>query len=341
MIVNEWLLIALACLIVLLAGCGIVRNKNITQFDWIATESAPSGYPMKIIRGELFYHGQEGSRYIPSGGIIYTGWGGAISTHIGNDELYPLPDKLKITFFSYTENQFYSGEFDLPYEKLLAIFQAGVKENKKFPRYREIMVGIAPGGVVAVWLTGFKTTEIFFGNAEKINLEFGNVLGLRFSNKQEEDSFIYKQLVNVLKQDELDSLKNNGVPFGLWSRYRNEYKWNFKSRNPINFKEDVIGIRYLKGDTERIKFPFESDLISNLKPLPRRISVIPKFMDKNIPYVIYFDEFELMNAFEKLGANGELVTIEFDAAMPRENSRFRVFNDKETIELVKTNVSDR
>jgi len=48
-----------------------------------------------------------------------------------------------------------------------------------------------------------------------------------------------------------------------------------------------------------------------------------------------------MEVFEKLGANGEIVTIECDAKMPREEPRFRVNNDKKSIELTKTVVADR
>lgn len=166
-------------------------------------------------------------------------------------------------------------------------------------------------------------------------------MGLQFANKEEEDAFIYKQLIDVLKPEELEALKKNGVPFGLWSRYRKEYLWNFKSGNAVAFKEELIGVRYLKGDSDRVSFPFESEFLKTPRPLPRRISLTPQFTSKNTNFVIYFDEYELMDAFEKLGANGEIVTIECSAKMPREESRFRVYNDKNSIELKKTVVSDR
>ena len=331
----------LTSLCIFFTSQGIAMSKVPTKFDWLATESAPSHYPMEIIQGEFFYHGQGGSRYIPSGGTLRAGWGNFISTHVGGDELYPLPDKVKIIFFSYTENQFYQGEFNLPYEKMLNTFREGVAANKEFPLYRRVMVGVAPGGSVAVWLAGSKVTEIFFGQAEKIDLKYGRVLGLQFANKEEEDALIYKQLIDVLKPEELEALKKNGVPFGLWSRYRKEYLWNFKSGNAVAFKEELIGVRYLKGDSDRVSFPFESEFLKTPRPLPRRISLTPQFTSKNTNFVIYFDEYELMDAFEKLGANGEIVTIECSTKMPREESRFRVYNDKNSIELKKTVVSYR
>ena len=324
-----------------LTGCTHVMSKTITKFDWLATESAPSHYPMKIIQGELYYHGQNGARYIPSGGTLRAGWGNAISTHVGDDAVYPLPDRLSIVFFSLTENQFYKGEFDLPYEELLSHFRAGLDANERSPYFREVMVGVAPGGAVAVWLTGSRTKEVFFGQAEKISLRYGAATGLKFNSSQEEDAYVKEILEDVLKPEELESLKKNGVPFGLWSRYRNLYTWDFKSGNGVNFKSEPIGLKYLQGDSGGVSLPFSPEFIRIPRPLPRRISITPQFTSKNTNFVIYFDEYELMDAFEKLGVNGEIVTIECSAKMPREESRFRVYNDKNSIELKKTVVSDR
>src|SRR5690625_3640948 len=149
------------------AGCSGVNSSD--RFDWKATESAPKNFPIEIISGTFFYHGQSGGSglYIPSGGIIHKkGWGEMVSSHIVGPDLKPLPDKLHIKYFSYLEDQFYEGNFDLPYEKIVFLFREGSKD-KDNPEYNRIMVGVAPGGSVAVWLTGrVKTTEVFFGRAD-------------------------------------------------------------------------------------------------------------------------------------------------------------------------------
>jgi hypothetical protein len=108
----------------------------------------PTPLPNENYPRGFFYYGQGGSRYIPSGGTLRAGWGNSIPTHIGGDEKYPLPDKLSILFFSLTENQFYKSEFDLPYEKILALFRESLASDK-IP-FRKIMIGIAPGGAVSV-----------------------------------------------------------------------------------------------------------------------------------------------------------------------------------------------
>jgi len=69
--------------------------------------------------------------------------------------------------------------------------------------------------------------------------------------------------------------------------------------------------------------------------------------DERPVYIIDFEPFELMEAFEKLGSHGEKVFIEFDAQVPRQNMKIRVYNDtipkddkipREVIELKKFKV---
>ena len=44
-----------------------------------------------------------------------------------------------------------------------------------------------------------------------------------------------------------------------------------------------------------------------------------------------------MAAFEKLGANGKKVTLEFEPRRPRSQLKVRLYNEKESIELKKIN----
>ena len=57
--------------------------------------------------------------------------------------------------------------------------------------------------------------------------------------------------------------------------------------------------------------------------------------DKKLFFEVEFDEFETMAAFEKLGANGKKVYLEFDPRLPKVETRVRLYNDKESIELKK------
>ena len=70
----------LSILLLCLAGVTTAMSNNDTKFEWLATESAPHHYPMKIIQGTFIYHGEtEQGLYVPSGGTLYAGWGEGIS----------------------------------------------------------------------------------------------------------------------------------------------------------------------------------------------------------------------------------------------------------------------
>lgn len=333
--------ITIVTLTILFTGQCIAMSKNATKFKWEATESAPQHYPMEIIRGTLIYHGEaEQGLYIPSGGTLSSGWGDPISSHSTGSEPKPLPDRLKIYFFSYAEKQFYKGEFDLPYEKILALFRDGTEVNPHVypngstgPAYTRIMVGIAPGGVVAVWLTAPRTVEVFFGQAQKVDLDPSAAFSLPFKDKQDSDAYIEKQLINTLKPEEIQSLKKNGIPFGLWARYRNRYDWQ-----PIASKGHSLEharIIYLNGESILNFDLADKKELSGQKPVPMSASfgVVLKG-DKYFPEV-EFNELETMAAFEKLGANGRKVYLEFDPRLPLTQTKARLYNDKESIELKK------
>jgi hypothetical protein len=326
-------------LLLFFTGCTNAMSKNATKFEWEATESAPKHYPMEIIKGTFIFQGEaEKGLYIPSGGTLTAGWGRAISNHSSGDKPLPLPDRLKIIFFSYAEKQFYKGEFALPYEKILALFREGVAENKDNPTYGRMMVGIAPGGTVAVWVNGMKNKEVFFGQAQKVELNPSVAFGLPFESEKQKDSYLAKQLVNVLSPEELESLKKDGIPFGLWSRYRNLYHWvPAFTEGHDSEKFSVIGIN---GENNRAIFFTDQEELNSLRPVPTNIGFHTMMNEKKYVYITDFDEFEMMEAFEKLGVNQQMVRIEFDPQLPRSHTQIRMHNDKESIQLKKFTIKD-
>jgi hypothetical protein len=118
---------ALLCLLLLIySGFGSTMDK----FDWNATDCAPEFFLMQIIKGDLYFPDGK-SIYVPDTRSVHKGWGTMVSSHIGNPDPKPLPNRLDITFFSYAENEFYQGNFELPYEKILSLFQDGYYSPKR------------------------------------------------------------------------------------------------------------------------------------------------------------------------------------------------------------------
>ena len=325
-------------LLIFLSSCSYAMIKPPTKFTWLAGDSAPLLYPMKIIQGDFFYHGQGGSRYIPNGGTIRVGWGNYSSTHIGGNEKYPLPDRLKITFFSFAENQFYQGEFDLPYARMLELFQQSHKKDD-FP-FDRVVAGVAPGGAVAVWVSGTTITEVFFGQAQKVDYRYGQVLGLPFKDRQEENEFVAKILKDSLSPERFESLQKNGIPFGIWARYRNLYRWNLTIAPDVVLKRPEYGIAYLNGENQDVYYPFSEAIINTPRPLPLRINIVPIINGVGRPYVIYLNDIELMEAVEQLSAKGDIVTLAIHPKAPREQTELYLSNGQETIALKKVRISD-
>ena len=108
-----------------------------TEFKWSASSSAPDGFPMKIIAANLNYPG--GGQYVGASARTDSGWGQPDSGSGGGKQ--PAPRILDILFFSYTENQFYRGTFDLPHAAILKLLQEGYYSPK--PPAGQVKIGRA------------------------------------------------------------------------------------------------------------------------------------------------------------------------------------------------------
>jgi len=333
------------------SGCGAAamnkEAKPVTNFKWYAVATAPRGYPMKVINGTFYYKGQDVGAYIPSGGTIAQGWGKSSSVYVGGDEIPPLPDSVEVEFYSYAENQFYHAKFALPYDDILAKFQQQLKDDPDM-LYDEFLLGIAPGGAISVWIKGPRTTEVYFGQAEKTEMTPSAAFELPFKSKEQSDHYIESALAESVTPEQLVSIKTKGAPIGAWARFRHLYKWAPVYKDGKNATKPQMPVDFLNGESYWIPTHFNEELASTPKPLPLHLEFRAQVTKDEIPfYIVDFEPVELMEAFEKLGAHGEKVYIEFDAQIPVTNMKIRVYNDtkpkdaktpKEFIELKKFKV---
>jgi hypothetical protein len=313
----------------ILSGCGNMFSKNKTKFDWLAQESAPREFPMRVINGTFYYHGQSRGLYIPTAAKIGYLWGEGESIHVVGEDFKALPDRLDIRFYSFWENKLYRGSFDLPYERILALFKEGVARDKERPIFDRVVVGMAPGGTIAVWVGGRETREVFFGQAEPYDAEISDPLGSPIENKQEyAESYLQDLPVDIYTR-----IKQEGVPFGIWERYRKTYPWSFSSAP--DKKVSSFGVSFYNGESYPIATPFALDHAS--KPTPLSISFIAVFPGDNTQYVysIGFDFPETSEVLEKLAANGKKINLIIDPKLPENTSTISLSNGEETIELKK------
>ena len=314
-----------------LVGCGNMFTKNKTKFHWLATESAPKNYPMRIINGTFYYHNEKGGLYVPTAAAINPHWGTGRSTHVVGEDFKPLPDRLDIRFFSFTENKLYQGSFDLPYEKILALFREGVARDKDRPTFNTIMAGVAPGGIVSVWLTGRETREVFFGQAEPYEDDLFDITQRKINDR---DDYVRRNIIEMIGIEKLTDIEKNGVPLGLWEKYRTPYKWSpiFKTEKKMS---TYLSLSFFNGENYRFDYPLNKNVMAKGRPLPLLISFgcYIEGTEKQYFFTVRFDEKELYAAFDKLGGTEELVNIEIEPLLPKNLTKVRLYNSKGSIEL--------
>ncbi len=298
------------------------------NYDWLASESAPKGYPMEIINGTFLYPGQENGLYIPNHKLIYDGWGEPISTHVVGPDVKPLPDRLEITFYSFTEDQFYHGTFDLPYNLIRQRFAEGYESNIKdqgILDFRKLVVGVAPGGHVAVWIRGAgKSEEVFFGQANPIEYDWELFWKQSFGDNhaQPRDEFRLRMMEGSDAHKAIEQAQSDTVPFDKWARLRKHYPWEprfFRMAVP----EKRIGIDYVNGELYFLEPPFNAEDSTDTRPMPKHLA----FHSNSALFLIHFDEDEMLEAFEALADGDKRLYLDIAPYIPRTKTEIRLRNE--------------
>ncbi len=345
------------------AGCtlGAKMDRFTNKFDWQASESAPFNYASYLIGGSLAYHDGSGGLSVPDHRRVDGGWGRGVSGHVVGPDRKPLPNRLAISFFSYTENQFYQGIFELPYDKILRLFKEGYyspsKANWKTESdngrttYSTVIVGVAPGGAVAVWLRGIdKTTEVFFGHAEKVEKDWEIVTRSTSLTREQYirmvilDSFVTPDGEMIegpqkeqKQQEALEALLKNGVPFGLWESYRTQYHWQPLFTGMLVEDGLIEDITYFNGESDYLYTPLAPALAATTRPVPKELSYIwmPPNGARGRSMTLNFNEGEIVAAFKKLGSHNQPLQLEMRMVKNDAGHDFTVWlrNDKVAVEL--------
>ena len=212
--------------ILLLSNCSFMDEK----YEWGAGISTEIGFPVRIYAGRVGDVSIMAS-FTASFDRPDDGWG--VGTQEGS-MMKQLPKDIDIVWYSYVEDCFYRVKADLDYPKLLKLFREGYKERannlEAFPKgygeetFRTFVVGLAPGGVVVVWVEGMRRQiEIGRFQAEKINLKQPEGL-------DDHDALIFseQERKETLEDERFrpKHIREKPTPFGLWDDYRDiKYPW--------------------------------------------------------------------------------------------------------------------
>lgn len=123
-----------------------------TEYQYFLSGNAPELYPADVRMGMLYYgDASTDLLLLPKRYPYEAEWGCIISTNILNRTEYPMPKRLRLEWLSVVEQRFFSIDTPLPTELMEQMWQEGSTDEDG---YTHIVVGMAPGGGVAVWLVG-------------------------------------------------------------------------------------------------------------------------------------------------------------------------------------------
>ena len=269
------------------------------MYDWLPSESAPRRFPTFLIKGTLRL-ADDTISYVPDQRIAFNGWGEVGSTHVVSPLIKPVPKRLDIRWFAFTEDKFYEGSFDLPFESMQKMFDAGLAEGRLLPKpqpYDRVIVGMAPGGLVAVWM-GASTEKVEVANyiARVVDLPWSSVTP---NTTMPRAIYIQRRLTEVMSPEQYEQHLREGVPPGLFTEYHRRYRWNPYASG----KGTAISLRIVGFNGEDSFISARGEAVPHAsRSVPTSIDFdwLPPGNSRGLRAVINFDETEVFAAFRKL-----------------------------------------
>jgi hypothetical protein len=325
------IIVLLGILNLTLASC---QNKmEQKEYSWSTGACTPKNYPAEIFSGHLIVgpNPDSGYAYLPFDVILDPEEGLGSTQYILSDEVTGIaPKTLDITWLSYTENKSYSGIFKLDTEKIESLMKNGDKEpfydNKlkkvvinKYYGYA-IIVGLMPGGVVVVWVSGTETrTEVGRYQAHEDKNVDWKVAHESMKDKDGIDEYV-NYMNEDLPQEIKDQITQGKIPFGYWDTLLKRYVLT-----PTVAPEDkveTILFDYVNGEFESIFLSLNDNVmpIKN-RAAPRKMNIVwHDINDRRMESDVFFEEKKVKALFEQTKPNEPIqfvITID-RSTKPRE-----------------------
>jgi hypothetical protein len=373
--IHNILLLFSFILIAQLSACQKKENKtekkssNREEFYWKAVACTPKGYPVTLISTNLLHSqgGKEYNEFSSQAGKYITDisnhdetdgscWGG--SGNVGRDGANPAPDRLNMIWYSPTENKIYKAKFDLPKKKIYDFFKEGYmfykinngKEDLHWETYDNLTVGLAPKGMVVLWICRYNQVEIGRYQAQELgkveaNKLFKEELAYLLINGNMPETISEEQLKNrKIPPKVIEEIKQGTISCKQWEDYRLRYNWKVEFNKPLKMYRYFI--EYYNGEKQHYLPPRISQEVSNKKILEPSSKVVPNYIDMYVTaqngrnYQLLLcppDEQETIEAFKKLEEASPKATITVFITVDDDFKKFSVTlkNDKKEIVLEK------
>ena len=373
-VVNLYDLFLINSLNVNLINSDLFENIN-KKYHWVAYVKPVAGYPIRTYRGVVY--GKDGaSKFGTSSNFIFendcpfplfsisNGTPGLFK-NAEEGEAKGIPTHLDVSWLSYVEKCQYLLE-DQPLDSVKIaellkdkVYTLSLNENDTAPKIEEynISVGLAPGGVVFVWLHNYgrvvevgryqakKTEDIHFVTKEEASQYYkrtGDVV-LDEHTIENRDYAIKLGMPKkkiLMKHNECgtpvteSSVKEDDIlkiPYGIWDTYRKEYNWHINFDFPNNEKIIFVEYDFYNGEKDFLL----GEVITDKHPqIPDIFRWSDKVQKNHIPKKIYFhymkdgnryscfigfNEEEIFNAFEKIMGGDATAEIEMYISLNHTN----------------------
>lgn len=265
---------------------------------------------------------------IPINGIgVHIGgkWGSGNSFAIGN-KLNESPAHLKIGYYSYVENKFYEGNFDLPYKKIENYFEETYIDpitKKSYLKYNYLCVGITFGGKIILWISGndYQKEIGCFQSMETHYDKFSDVF-----NDERSQNEVYIGWYENFDIDLKQMIKAQSLPFKIWDFYRQQYNLKYTiSKNFLSMQVKTINMEkqsYFNGSN--------TDLESSA--IPYNIQL--KWRENDILYearIVFSENLELYNSIYK---SEKILNFPANYGEDHVFNDFKFFNKESPVEVL-------
>jgi hypothetical protein len=269
------------------------------KYSWVSSVVTAKGYPAQVHTGHL----SSGKKYLatlPKTGVLKDSWDqdGTAMMSGGSG----VPTEFALTWVSYADKKFWKVEASLDSNKILALFEKGIDSfdgyHEKYVNdpYDNIVVAVAPGGIVAVFLTGQRRrVEVGYFQAKETYVDVNN-----FYDNPDRDTqrqFFDWWYNHVVPEETKSYIDRHGIPHKLWDVNRQKYNWRFLvelyDEDDHETERECV---YLNGEKDQ---KFDSTLYAfDEKPLPWRVRFA--FGTSGKWAETEFDSTELLSTFREM-----------------------------------------
>ena len=267
------IIITLLVLLLSLTSCKEKEDIN-KKYHWVAYVKPVAGYPIRVYRGVVY--GKDGaSKFGTSSNFIFendcpfplfsisNGTPGLFK-NAEEGEAKGIPTHLDVSWLSYVEKCQYLLE-DQPLDSVKIaellkdkVYTLSLNENDTAPKIEEynISVGLAPGGVVFVWLHNYgRVVEVGRYQAKKTE-------DIHFVTKEEADEY-YKRTGNVVLDEHTIENRDYAIKLGMpKSKILMQYQQCGTSVTEPLVMDDIFKIPYGLWDSFRKRYSWKMTLIT-------------------------------------------------------------------------------